>query len=86
MQFIERRRDGWGMPQPGAARKIADEQVEVLVTRTLTEMGPGRPRLHAMHPGFRLMASDHVRVTAGGALHESEDVALGLAVPGVIGA
>jgi hypothetical protein len=52
MQFIERGRDGWGMPQPGAARKIADEYVEVLVTRTLTEMGPGRPRLHAMHFGF----------------------------------
>jgi hypothetical protein len=28
-----------GMPRLGAARKIADEQVEVPVTRTLTEKG-----------------------------------------------
>ena len=29
-------------PRPGAARKITDEQVEVLVTRTLTEKGRGQ--------------------------------------------
>lgn len=28
-------------PRPGAAHKITDEQVETLVTRTLTERGPG---------------------------------------------
>ena len=40
-RFAERRMDGLGdAPRPGAARKITDEQVEVLVTRTLTEKGP----------------------------------------------
>jgi transposase len=29
-------------PRPGAARKITDDQVEALVTRTLTEKGPGQ--------------------------------------------
>jgi transposase len=29
-------------PRPGAARKITDKQVQALVTRTLTEKGPGR--------------------------------------------
>jgi transposase len=37
---MERRLDGLGdAPRPGATRKITDEQVEVLVTRTLTEKG-----------------------------------------------
>jgi len=29
-------------PRPGAPRKITDERVEVLVTRTLREKGPGQ--------------------------------------------
>ena len=29
-------------PRPGAPRKITDEQVEVVVTRVLTEKGPGQ--------------------------------------------
>jgi hypothetical protein len=29
-------------PRPGAARKITDEQVEALVTRTLTQKGRGQ--------------------------------------------
>ena len=29
-------------PRPGAARTITDEQVGALVTRTLTEKGPGQ--------------------------------------------
>ncbi len=28
-------------PRPGAPRKITDEQVEALITRTLTQKGPG---------------------------------------------
>jgi transposase len=40
---MERRLDGLGdAPRPGAARKITDEQAEVLVTRTLTEKGRGQ--------------------------------------------
>jgi transposase len=43
VRFMERRMDGLGnAPRPGAARKITDEQVEVLVTRTLTEKGRGQ--------------------------------------------
>jgi transposase len=42
-RFIERRLDGLAdAPRPGAARKITDEQVEVLVTRTLAEKGRGQ--------------------------------------------
>ena len=43
VRFMERRLDGLGdAPRPGAVRKITDEQVEVLVTRTLTEKGRGQ--------------------------------------------
>ncbi len=43
VRFAERRMDGLGdAPRPGAARRITDEQVEVLVTRTLTERGRGQ--------------------------------------------
>jgi transposase len=31
-----------GAPRPGAPRKITDDQVEVVVTRVLTEKGPGQ--------------------------------------------
>ena len=38
VRFLQHRVDGLSdAPRPGAARKITDEQVEVLVTRTLTE-------------------------------------------------
>jgi transposase len=43
VRFTERRLGGLGdAPRPGAARKITGEQVEVLVTRTLTERGRGQ--------------------------------------------
>ena len=41
-------------PRPGAPRKITDEQVEVLVTRTLTEKGPGQDT----HWSTRTMAAE----------------------------
>jgi transposase len=42
-RFQEARLGGLtGAPRPGAPRKITDEQVEVLVTRTLTEKGRGQ--------------------------------------------
>jgi hypothetical protein len=41
-------------PRPGAARKITDEQVEVLVTRTLTEKGRGQDS----HWSIRAMAAE----------------------------
>jgi transposase len=54
VRFMERRLDGLGdAPRPGAARKITDEQVEVLVTRTLTEKGRGQDS----HWSTRTMAS-----------------------------
>ena len=43
VRFMEGRMDALaGAPRPGAARKITGEQVEALVTRTLTERGPGQ--------------------------------------------
>jgi transposase len=43
VRFMERRLDGLAdVPRPGAPRKITDEQLEVLVTRTLTERGHGQ--------------------------------------------
>jgi transposase len=55
VRFMERRLDGLGdAPRPGAARKITDEQVEVLVTRTLTEKGRG----HDSHWSTRSMAAE----------------------------
>ena len=55
VRFMERRMDGLGdAPRPGAARKITDEQVEVLVTRTLTEKGRGQDS----HWSTRSMAAE----------------------------
>ena len=43
VRFIEGRMDALAdKPRPGAARTITDEQVEALVTRTITERGPGQ--------------------------------------------
>ena len=43
VRFMERRLKGLtDAPRPGAPRKITDEQVEVAVTRVLTEKGPGQ--------------------------------------------
>jgi len=43
VRFLERRLAALGdAPRPGAARKITDEQIEVLVARTLTEKGRGQ--------------------------------------------
>jgi transposase len=43
VRFMEGRLDGLAdAPRPGAPRKITDEQVEVAVTRVLTEKGPGQ--------------------------------------------
>ena len=41
-------------PRPGAPRKITDEQVEVLVTRTLAEKGPAQDS----HWSTRAMAAE----------------------------
>src|SRR5580692_4828773 len=55
VRFMERRLDGLGdAPRPGAVRKITDEQVEVLVTRTLTEKGRGQDS----HWSSRAMAAE----------------------------
>jgi len=55
VRFMERRMDGLSdAPRPGAARKITDEQVEVLVTRTLTEKGRGQDS----HWSTRSMAAE----------------------------
>jgi transposase len=55
VRFMQRRLDGLGdAPRPGAARKITDEQVEVLVTRTLTEKGRGQDS----HWSTRAMAAE----------------------------
>ena len=55
VRFMERRMDGLtDAPRPGAPRKITDEQVEVLVTRTLTEKGPGQDT----HWSTRTMAAE----------------------------
>jgi hypothetical protein len=52
---MERRLVGLGdAPRPGASRKITDEQVEVLVTRTLTEKGHGQDS----HWSTRSMAAE----------------------------
>jgi transposase len=43
IRFLEQRLDGLADgPRPGAPRKITDELVEVVITRTLTARGPGR--------------------------------------------
>ncbi len=43
VRFMEHRLDGLAdLSRPGAPRKITDEQVEVLVTRTLMEKGRGQ--------------------------------------------
>ena len=43
VRFMEGRMDGLtDAPRPGAPRKITGEQVEVVVTRVLTEKGPGQ--------------------------------------------
>jgi transposase len=43
VRFMEGRMDALAdAPRPGAPRRITDDQVEVLVTRTLTEKGPGQ--------------------------------------------
>jgi transposase len=55
VRFIEGRLDTLAdAPRPGAARKITDEQVEALVTRTLTERGPGQDS----HWSTRTMAAE----------------------------
>jgi transposase len=55
VRFLEDRMDALGdAPRPGAARKITDEQVEVLVTRTLNEKGPGQDS----HWSTRTMAAE----------------------------
>jgi transposase len=55
VRFLEGRLDALGdLPRPGAARKITDEQVEVLVTRALNEEGPGRDS----HWSTRTMAAE----------------------------
>ena len=42
-RFLEQRMSGLvDAPRPGAPRKITDEQVEVVVARTLNEKGPGK--------------------------------------------
>ncbi|HUA28806.1 MAG TPA: helix-turn-helix domain-containing protein [Streptosporangiaceae bacterium] len=43
VRFLAERMKGLAdAPRPGAPRKITDEQVEVVVTRVLTEKGPGQ--------------------------------------------
>jgi transposase len=43
VRFLGDRMEGLAdAPRPGAPRKITDEQVEVVVTRVLTEKGPGQ--------------------------------------------
>jgi transposase len=55
VRFMERRLDGLGdAPRPGAARTITDAQVEVLVTRTLSEKGRGQDS----HWSTRSMAAE----------------------------
>jgi transposase/uncharacterized protein YjbI with pentapeptide repeats len=55
VRFMEGRMGALGdAPRPGAPRKITDEQVEVLVTRTLTEKGPGQDT----HWSTRSMAAE----------------------------
>jgi transposase len=55
VRFIEGGMDALAdAPRPGAARKITDDQVEVLVTRTLTEKGRGQDS----HWSTRTMAAE----------------------------
>jgi transposase len=55
VRFMEGRMDALAdAPRPGAPRKITDEQVEVLVTRTLTEKGRGQDT----HWSTRTMAAE----------------------------
>jgi transposase len=55
VRFLEGRMDALAdAPRPGAARKITDEQVEALVTRTLTERGAGQDS----HWSTRTMAAE----------------------------
>ncbi len=55
VRFMEQRMGGLGdAPRPGAPRKITDEQVEVLVTRTLTQKGRGQDS----HWSTRTMAAE----------------------------
>ncbi len=55
VRFMERGMGGLAdAPRPGGPRKITDEQVEVLVTRTLTEKGPGQDT----HWSTRTMAAE----------------------------
>ena len=55
VRFTEGRLKGLAdTPQPGAPRKITDEQVEVVVTRVLTEKGPGQDT----HWSTRTMAGE----------------------------
>ena len=55
VRFTEGRLKGLAdTPRPGAPRKITDEQVEVVVTRVLTEKGPGQDT----HWSTRTMAGE----------------------------
>src|SRR6201992_1333083 len=55
VRFLEGRLDALGdAPRPGAARTISDDQIEVLVTRTLNEKGRG----HDSHWSTRTMAAE----------------------------
>jgi hypothetical protein len=58
-------------PRPVAVRNITDEQVEALVTRTLTEKGPGRDS----HWSTRTMAAETGRTwpSAGRRAHQAQD-------------
>ena len=54
-RFLQDRMDGLAdAPRPGAPRKITDEQVELVVTRTLNERGPGQDT----HWSTRSMAAE----------------------------
>jgi transposase len=55
VRFAQGRMDALAdAPRPGAMRRITDEQVEALVTRTLTEKGPGQDS----HWSTRTMAAE----------------------------
>ena len=55
VRFMEGRMEGLAdAPRPGAPRKITDEQVEVVVTRVLTEKGRGQDT----HWSTRSMAAE----------------------------
>jgi hypothetical protein len=76
-RFLVSRLEGLGdEPRPGAQRTMTDEQVELVITKTLEERGPGEDTHWSTPPAGRWCYSVSAGVAGRGAAGESPVVSL----------